>query len=418
MTAVLRTIVFQHAEEASFLWLLRSRAVRAPHYSLGDLSKLDNRLEAHIDGLRISGDDGWNVCCSELSWKEPGEVFVTALLALEGQASDRVEKVLEAGGADMKLNESIISAFGWLTFQKAKTQLNRLCSSESPQPKRIGLAAAAIHRRDLGKPLLDALSSQDADLKARALRAVGELGRYDLVRSVTHNLSADEERVRFSAAWSAALLNGDGLALELLQEFVETGGEFAERALVVAIRRMSLAAAHAWRRKLANNPASIRSAVTCSGAIGDPDLIPWLMSLMPDPKLARVAGEAFTTITGVDIAYEDLDTKAPDNFEAGPNDDPADENVDLDPDENLPWPNLTAIEQWWGKHRHQFKAGERYLLGKPMNSDWLQQVLRIGRQRVRAAAALELAIRNPGQPLFNVAAPGFRQQELLGLRRW
>jgi len=32
----------------------------------------------------------------------------------------------------------------------------------------------------------------------------------------------------------------------------------------------------------------------------------------------------------------------------------------------------------------------------------------------RAAAALELAIRNPGQPLFSAAAPGFRQQQILG----
>ena len=38
---------------------------------------------------------------------------------------------------------------------------------------------------------------------------------------------------------------------------------------------------------------------------------------------------------------------------------------------------------------------------------------RIGRQRQRAAAALELAIRQPSQPLFEVRAPGFRQQTIL-----
>jgi hypothetical protein len=35
---------------------------------------------------------------------------------------------------------------------------------------------------------------------------------------------------------------------------------------------------------------------------------------------------------------------------------------------------------------------------------------------VIAAAARELAIRQPGQPLFNTSAPGFRQQALLGLK--
>jgi len=46
----------QHAEEASFLWLLRHAAVTRPHYSLADLSKLDNRVEAHLNGLRIAGE--------------------------------------------------------------------------------------------------------------------------------------------------------------------------------------------------------------------------------------------------------------------------------------------------------------------------------------------------------------------------
>jgi hypothetical protein len=42
-------------------------------------------------------------------------------------------------------------------------------------------------------------------------------------------------------------------------------------------------------------------------------------------------------------------------------------------------------------------------------------VLRIGKQRQRAAAALELAIRQPGTPLVEVRARGVRQKQMLGL---
>jgi hypothetical protein len=56
---VIPTIIEQHAEEAAFLWLLRDAAVRAPHYSLKNLADLDNRVEAHLDGLRIAGLEGW-----------------------------------------------------------------------------------------------------------------------------------------------------------------------------------------------------------------------------------------------------------------------------------------------------------------------------------------------------------------------
>jgi len=51
---VISSIVSQHAEEAAFLWLLRSNATGAAHYSLKDLAKLDGRVEAHLDGLRVA----------------------------------------------------------------------------------------------------------------------------------------------------------------------------------------------------------------------------------------------------------------------------------------------------------------------------------------------------------------------------
>jgi len=47
MTIIL-DIVSQHAEEAAFLWLLRSNAIYQPHYALKDLAKLDDRVEAHL----------------------------------------------------------------------------------------------------------------------------------------------------------------------------------------------------------------------------------------------------------------------------------------------------------------------------------------------------------------------------------
>ena len=51
---VIPVVIEQHAEAAAFHWLLRDVAVCAPHYSLDDLVKLDNRLDAHLDELRIA----------------------------------------------------------------------------------------------------------------------------------------------------------------------------------------------------------------------------------------------------------------------------------------------------------------------------------------------------------------------------
>jgi uncharacterized protein (TIGR02270 family) len=407
------SVLSQYADDSASLWQLRSGALAAPHYSLADLAKLDQRVEAHLDGLRIAGDEGWQLCRKELAWKEASEVFAAAVLAFESGTDDRIAEVLKIGTASSELSRGIVSALGWLDYQQAAPHIKNLCASDSPTKRRIGIAAAAIHRKDPGRPLQDAISDPDLLLKARALRAVGELGRTDLVPLIRRELNGEDDGCRFWAAWSVALLAGHADAVQILQSFTESAGPYRERALKMALPRLSIRAGHAWQKQLAANPNSTRMAVIAAGVIGDPGLAPWLIEQMKIPALARVAGEAFTMITGVDIAYDDLDGEKPEGFESGPTENPADEDVEMDPDERLPWPNPELIAKWWDKHNGGFQVGVRYLLGKPITVEWVNQVLRIGRQRQRAAAALELAIMQPGEPLFEVRAPGFRQQELL-----
>ena len=87
----------------------------------------------------------------------------------------------------------------------------------------------------------------------------------------------------------------------------------------------------------------------------------------------------------------------------------------MDADRDLPWPDPARVKKWWQGASGGFSAGSRYLLGKPINPDSLREVLRVGRQRQRAAAAMELAMLNPGEALFEVRAPAVRQRRLLGL---
>jgi uncharacterized protein (TIGR02270 family) len=416
MPAIL-SILCQHAEQTSFLWGLRAGAVAAPHYSLADLAKLDLRVEAHIDGLRIAGDDGWQLCAKELAWEEAGEVFAAAVLALESDDKSKIDLVLNAATKAPELARGFISALGWLECQRAEPYITALCASDSSAQRRIGIAAASIHRKDPGRPLTDAFSDPDLFLRARALRAVGELGRIDLIHNLERQFHSEDGACRFWSAWSNVLLYGHSNAVQVLEAIAGSTGPFQERAVNLLFRRLSLGRSHEWHQHLASKPDSVRMAVIAAGVIGDPALIPWLVERMNDPKLSRVAGEAFTMVTGVDLAYEDLDGDKPEDFEAGPNDDPNDENVEMDPDDNLPWPDPALIAGWWDKHKDGFETGSRYLLGRPISAEWMLHVLRAGRQRQRAAAALELAILRPGVPLFEVRAPGFRQLETLNSYR-
>lgn len=96
----------------------------------------------------------------------------------------------------------------------------------------------------------------------------------------------------------------------------------------MALRRMPLQAAHDWQRRAGRPIRTLRMAVQALGVIGDPAGIPWLIEQMAKPNVAGVAGEAFTMITGADLAYEDLEGEKPEGFEAGPTENPEDENID------------------------------------------------------------------------------------------
>jgi len=414
---IIPNIISQHAEEASFLWLLRNNAVHEPHYSLKDLAKLDNRVEAHIDGLRVAGDDGWNICKEALAWKEEGELFTAAVLAFESGNDDRIQEVLKAGTAEPGLSRGIISALGWLDYSISQNHIQTLLDSESPDLRLIGIAASAVHRKDPGKYLSDAIADGDPRLKDRALRAAGELGRKDLLPFISTLINDKDDNCRFWASWSAAVL-GDVSAVSALKDQISSKlpQKQAEDAVKLALRQMDISSALSWQKELSQNPRTLRLSLTGAGVMGDPALIPFMIEYMKAPEQARVAGEAFTMITGADLAFLDLEGEKPEGFEPGPTENPEDEDVAMDPDEDLPWPNHELVLGWWNRNRNQFNNGNRYLTGKQITAEHLQQVLRSGRQRQRAAAALELVIMRPGQPLFEVRAQGIRQQKILGLK--
>ena len=373
--------------------------------------KLDQRLEAHIDGLRVEADQAWEICKKTLASDYAEDMFAAAVLAFDSNDETRIQDVMTAVDQNQNKAGVLISALGWLTFKQAEPHIEQLLADESDVHRSIGIAASAIHRQDPGHHLDKTVYDASPLLMAYGLRAYGELGRSINLSpySLHDSFSDNDPEIRFSAAWSAARAGNLG-AVETLKNMVAPGSLYTDKALNMAMRCMKPAHAHDWQKNLAASPDTLRLAVIGAGVIGDPALVPWLIEQMTTPALARVAGEAFTMITGIDIEREELQGSQPDGFSAGPNDDPLDHTVALDADDNLPWPNGELIAAWWSKNKDTYPSGARHLLGKPLSVNHLQQVLKTGLQRQRAAAALELAIMQPGKPLFNVQAPGFRQR--------
>jgi len=307
-------------------------------------------------GLRVGADEARAICCDGLA--SGGDIFVAAVLASDDLAA--LAHILDRIDDEPQLARGFVSALGWLEADDVLDVLERLLAPTcSPALQALGIAGALAHRRDPGIALMDALASRDDALRARALRAAGELGRKDLLPEVLDAFAASSDEVRFWSARSALLL-----------------GE--ERACSLAVRCSERERAHAELRALLDSFE--RTAIVGIGALGDPTMLPALMESMREPALVQLAREAFTLITGLELEAED----GPDVVEA-------------------------AIEG----NAKEWNDASRLLLGRRPNARRCVWLLHDGLQRHRAAAAIELKLLQPDKPLFETRAPVSRQRRAL-----
>src|SRR5262245_27111116 len=123
-------MIEQHASEAAFLWTLRASAAGDPHYDLVDLGKLDERVDAHVDGLRIGGDDAWEICSAALSTEEPGEFFAASEVATDRGDLGGIAQILDAGGDAAELQRGIVGGLEWISLESLGTILPGLFDPE------------------------------------------------------------------------------------------------------------------------------------------------------------------------------------------------------------------------------------------------------------------------------------------------
>jgi uncharacterized protein (TIGR02270 family) len=140
---VIPDIISQHVEEATFLWRLRCSAICQPHYALKSLARLDERVEAHLDGLRVAGEPGWELCKVALGNEEAGEVFAASVMAFESGIEPRMQAVLNVVMAKPELANGMVSALGWLSFQQASPHIHRFLGSQVHLHRQIGVKIRA-----------------------------------------------------------------------------------------------------------------------------------------------------------------------------------------------------------------------------------------------------------------------------------
>jgi uncharacterized protein (TIGR02270 family) len=400
---VYRDIFEQYSTDAAFLWLLRSIAIEQPHNSCHDIFVLEQRINKQLNGLMSAVDTGWAVCKEALSQEEAGEVFTATVIAMRSHDAVKIQQAVLAGLSSNECSKGLISAMGWLPENIVTPWLQRFLNGKDMSHKLLGIATCSVRRQDPGEILTQILKRSECQqhqaLYARALRLVGELRRQDCMPALQVAINDERDDIRFWSNWSAVLL-GQKACLQQLKPFVlDNASQYQYLAMQLCFRVLTVEQGRVWISALAQNESNIRAVIQATGILADPHAVNWLITKMTDPKLAKVAGEAFTFITGADLVKHQLTAEQPITHPMHPNNELDDSDIELDTDENLAYPDHKKVAALWRSKGQKFIIGRRYFLGKLLTTQWLKVIVNDGTQRQRHAAALELAL-NENSMLF------------------
>jgi len=411
MPHIIENVVYQHAENACSLWWQRHNAVHEPHYTFEDLVHLDNRVEANLDGLRIAGEHALPIIDENIAGEDEGGFFTKAVLLLERGESKEFLGLAERLHDKRDALEEMGSALAWVKPEYLANTVKELLSSAVPSSIELGLHACAAHQRPAKKYLQNALDSDDVNLRASAMKVAANLGFSDIKHRLQGISDFESDREKFHCGRALAMLGNQAAGSELLKPLAIDDSSFNSKAVKLIAMMNDIAGCKALLKTLDANGHRQRDVIRGFGYLGDPVAVDWLISKTELPQLCRIAGGSISMITGMDLAENDLETlDEPEGFmDTGPDDDPANHNVAMDEDEDLPWPDPERMRAWW-QSSAKLPTGKYYLNGREKTRNELAIVLREGFQRQRNAAADNLALMNPASPFLDTSLPTNKQR--------
>jgi len=409
---MIRAIVTQHIEDAEIMAEQRVHFVRRPNVTLRHLARFDSRLAANIEGIGLAGKTGRELLRARIDDDGPAALLPLGVLDLESGDSRRIDEFIALATKDIRMAQVASTALGWVGSARAACVRVEKRGGGKGLAATVALSAWRLHGIDPGSALIEAIRQDDPQVRSAAYETAGAIGRRDLLSFCGIATADANPDTRFWAAWAAVLLGERSRALRVMTHVSHDSAHYSP-SFQLSIQAMSQDDTHAELERLAHDRTRLRWLIRGCGIAGNPRYGSWLINQMAANDTARVAGEALTVMTGVDLTHPDLEREAPESFSSGADDDPDCHDVAMDEDDGLPWPDPDKVHRWWEANQSRFMPGQRYFMGAPVTREHCIEVLKNGYQRQRILAAQYLCLLEPGTPLFNTSAPAWRQQRLL-----
>lgn len=306
-----REILKQHAEEAAFCWLRRQEALWRPGYRHSHLQRLDRLLDAHLEGLRRGATAALPLVLENLQrWKTPDEVFASTYTLLHSGTADwsPLERVLEA---QPTAANGAAAALIWSPGASPEAHLKRWNSSAIPALRLASASVRATHYANdrpnarntwLAKTLVDSVP----EVRARALRCVGEWRLQGGATHLQHALLQPDPHCRFESACAMAWLGMPQADDALLAALPLAHGTRLRRGVLLFALTAQPAAFETWVSRAQADPMQTRALIWSLAFRGNGFALSKLLDYLRVPQHARLAGYAIGHITGMDLDEQGL----------------------------------------------------------------------------------------------------------------
>jgi uncharacterized protein (TIGR02270 family) len=321
----IRDIAEQHLEELQFLWSQRGTAMRSPAYTMREMAMLEERIEAHTQGLLVLGNDLPDFVAEALKGSDALTVFAAAYALLRLGSPDALQKVRdEFVSAEGKRLEGLREALAHGPAQPLIPLLQSLFVSAAPPLAVAAGEALAFHRalQVSAEQLSPLLRDEAPAVRQGAWRIAAYAGMTVPAALYDIALRDDDPGVR-EAARTAAAWGGYGgwvTHCRALADAPAPDGVHAIAMLATVLPPQEYKAIAA----LAAEPAFGPERHQIAAAFGHPVMVDFLLAEMEsvDPATAAGAGAAFGRMLGVAVESGRRATlpppngAAPDEFDA------------------------------------------------------------------------------------------------------
>ncbi|NVJ21933.1 TIGR02270 family protein [Myxococcus sp. AM011] len=410
---VMWDIMEEHLEEAAFLANQWQRACRSPDYCLHEVAQgPETRLRAHLDGLACAGPEApERILMPWLESDRSEEVFVAALALLAtGAPLDWVLPFFEDEPGPRRV--AISRALSLARHEGIPGLLRSREFHAHPRLQAEAIRVLCLRGEALGsETLLPLLRSESSELKAAALKAVRD--DTPTVRTLLESaLGSQSPDVRIAAGQTALVL-GYPAALQALRRPLDSTAPEAARALAVLaaagqaedVARMAAALAI---------PGLESAALWALGHSGWRHAAELCLEAMKHERTARLAGEAFSRVTGLRLEGDFARPSTLEEHGLPPfEEDDLDADLVPSPEATLPLPDAAAVARWWMKEKDRFPPKTRYLRGQPISPEGVWKALATEPMRGRGQLALDLAVQTQGAVRFDTCTWTKRQAEVL-----